>query len=62
MAEVHRSFIATTVREDSQVTPQGEPQVGFELQTNSFQCYAIANLDKTSLCRTLHPTRIEIDM
>ena len=25
------------------------PQVGFELETNSFQFYAIANLDKTSL-------------
>ena len=24
-------------------------QVGFELETNSFQFYAIANLDKTSL-------------
>ena len=26
-----------------------EPQVGFELETNCFQFYAIANLDKTSL-------------
>ena len=26
-----------------------EPQVGFELETNSFQLHAIANLDKTSL-------------
>ena len=25
------------------------PPVGFELETNSFQFYAIANLDKTSL-------------
>ena len=25
------------------------PPVGFELETNSFQLYAIANLDKTSL-------------
>ena len=25
------------------------PQVGFELETNCFQFYAIANLDKTSL-------------
>ena len=44
-AEVRRSFITTTVREESQVTPQ----VGFELETNGFQFYAIANLDKTSL-------------
>ena len=29
------------------------PQVGFELETNGFQIYAIANLDKTSLFRTL---------
>ena len=29
------------------------PPVGFELETNSFQIYAIANLDKTSLFRTL---------
>ena len=43
-AEVRRSFITTTVREESQVTPQ----VGFELETNGFQFYAIANLDKTS--------------
>ena len=42
-AEVRRSFITTTVREESQVTPQ----VGFELETNGFQFYAIANLDKT---------------
>ena len=25
-----------------------EPQVGFELETNGFQVYAITNLDKTS--------------
>ena len=25
------------------------PPVGFKLETNCFQCYAIANLDKTSL-------------
>ena len=42
--EIRRSFITTTVREESQVTPQ----VGFELETNGFQFYAIANLDKTS--------------
>ena len=38
-AEVRRSFITTTVRDEleSQVTPQG---------TNGFQFYAIANLDK----------------
>ena len=49
-AEVLRSFITTTVREESQVTvtPQGRhrrPPVGFELETNCFQFYAIANLD-----------------
>ena len=45
------SFIATTDREESQVSPQaGAPLVGFELETNGFQFYAIANLDKTSLC------------
>ena len=42
-AEVRRSFIITTVRDESQVT--------FELETNGFQLYAIANLDKTSLSR-----------
>ena len=40
-AEVRRSFIATTVRDESQVTPP----VGFELETNGFQFNAIANLD-----------------
>ena len=49
-AEVRRSFITTTVREESQVTPQ----VGFELETNGFQFYAIANLDKTSLMTKLY--------
>ena len=43
-AEVRRSFNTTTVLDESQVTP-----VGFELATNGFQFYAIANLDKISL-------------
>ena len=55
-AEVRSSFMITTTtawaREESQVPPQGRlrtPPVGFELETNCFQFYAIANLDKTSL-------------
>ena len=39
IAEVRRSFITTTVREES--------QVGFGLENNGFQFCAIANLDKT---------------
>ena len=31
------------------------PPVGFELETNGFQFYAIANLDKTSYCDHSHP-------
>ena len=54
-AEVRRSCITTTVRDESQVTPQGPP-VGFELETNGFQFYAIANLDKTSLLKVIQIT------
>ena len=45
-AEVRRSFITTTVRDPGHTTKA--PQVGFELETNGFQFYVIANLDKTS--------------
>ena len=47
-AEVRRSFITTTVRDQSPWSHKG-PTVGFELATNCIQVYAIANLDKTSL-------------
>ena len=47
------AFIAAFIlplQEESQVTPQGATAwVGFEQETNCFQFYAIANLDKTSL-------------
>ena len=44
-AEVRRSFI-TTGRFPGHTTRA--PPVGFELEINDFQFYAIANLDKTS--------------
>ena len=56
-AEDRRSFITPTVREESQVTPQRAPPVGFELEINGFQFYAIANLDKTSLKRNSQRAR-----
>ena len=55
-ADVRRSFITTTVWEESQVTRA--PPVGFELETNGFQFYAIANLDTTSL----NKLRLEVTM
>ena len=48
-AEVRRSFITTTVRDEIPGHTTRAPPVGFELETNSFQFYAIANLYKTSL-------------
>ena len=56
-AEVRRSFITTTVREQHLTRA---PPVGFELATNGIECYVIANLDKTSLyiasvCRVVRP-------
>ena len=42
-AEVRRSCITTT--RDCHTTRA--PSVGFELATNGFQLYSIANLDKT---------------
>ena len=48
-AEVRRSFITTTVRDEIPGHTTRAPPVGFELETNGFQFYAIANLDKTSL-------------
>ena len=50
-AEVGRrgSFITTTVRDKIPGHTTRAPPVGFELETNGLQFYAIANLDKTCL-------------
>ena len=44
-AEVRRSFITTTVREQRPRSHHKGATGGFELATNSIQFYAIANLD-----------------
>ena len=48
-AEVRRSFITTTVRDQSPRSHHKGAITRFELATNGIQLYAIAKLDKTSL-------------
>ena len=58
-AEVRRSIITTTVRDESQVTPPGCNRS--ELKTNGFRFYDIANLDKTvtvAIIFSANPTTI----
>ena len=48
-AEVRRSFITTTVREEHHNLKGATGPGRFELETNGFQFCAMVNLDKTSL-------------
>ena len=50
-------MISTTVQEERSRNPghtTREPQVVFELATNSIQLYVIPNLDKTSLLQSVN--------
>ena len=48
---VRRRFAAALLPQ--LVSTTREPPVGFKLATNCFQCYAIANLDKTSMSKLI---------
>ena len=50
-AEVRSSFITTTARIPGHTTRA--PPIGFELETNGFQFYAIANLNKRTVIAVL---------
>ena len=56
--QLRRRFAASLLPRLFGRNPTWAPQVGFELETNGFQFYAIANLDKISLNMSLQNNKI----